>query len=335
MAKPSIICLTPVKNEEWILDRFLKAVSLWADHIIISDQNSEDNSVEIAKQYPKTIIIKNPYIGEYNEWEIRKIVIDEARKIQGPRILIALDADELLTPNFLNSPEWNKILNSTPGMIIKSKFVNIAPDMDHYWSGPVEVYLGFSDDSSEYVADKIHTARLIAPKDAPVLHLEEIKIMHYQFTDWERMESKHRWYQCWERINNPGKSAIRIYRPYHHMYSVRKNEMNTIPAEWVSQYSELGIDIKKVNKDKFYYWDKIVLGYIDKYGAGFFAKDAIWDINWVRIAEMYGFKDSEKFRDPRNFLHKTVHWWLKKTQRNHTNIFVRVIDKFFEKFMKI
>ena len=31
--RPKIICLTPVKNEEWILRRFLRLASLWADHI--------------------------------------------------------------------------------------------------------------------------------------------------------------------------------------------------------------------------------------------------------------------------------------------------------------
>ena len=35
-----IICLTPVKNEGWILERFLKCTSLWADYIIIADQSS-------------------------------------------------------------------------------------------------------------------------------------------------------------------------------------------------------------------------------------------------------------------------------------------------------
>jgi len=28
---PTIICLTPVRNKAWILDRFLQATSLWAD----------------------------------------------------------------------------------------------------------------------------------------------------------------------------------------------------------------------------------------------------------------------------------------------------------------
>lgn len=40
--KPIINYLTPVRNEVWILDRFLKAASFWADHIIIADQMSTD-----------------------------------------------------------------------------------------------------------------------------------------------------------------------------------------------------------------------------------------------------------------------------------------------------
>ena len=40
-----IIVLTPVRNETWILDVFLKSVNLFADKIIIFDQ-SDDNSTE-------------------------------------------------------------------------------------------------------------------------------------------------------------------------------------------------------------------------------------------------------------------------------------------------
>ncbi len=51
--KPLLICLTPIKNEAWILDRFLKCASLWADYIIIADQQSTDSSIEIAKNILK------------------------------------------------------------------------------------------------------------------------------------------------------------------------------------------------------------------------------------------------------------------------------------------
>lgn len=48
--KPIVCCLTPVKNEACILERFLYAASLWADHIIVADQMSTDESREIAKK---------------------------------------------------------------------------------------------------------------------------------------------------------------------------------------------------------------------------------------------------------------------------------------------
>ena len=40
MNRPTLVVLTPVRNEAWILRAFLEATSLWADHIIIADQMS-------------------------------------------------------------------------------------------------------------------------------------------------------------------------------------------------------------------------------------------------------------------------------------------------------
>lgn len=57
--RPIVICLTPIRNESWILDMFLKATSLWADHIILADQMSTDGSREIAKKNSKVILIDN------------------------------------------------------------------------------------------------------------------------------------------------------------------------------------------------------------------------------------------------------------------------------------
>ena len=42
---PKIIVVTPIKNEDWILDRFLSVTSQFADLIIIADQNSTDKSM--------------------------------------------------------------------------------------------------------------------------------------------------------------------------------------------------------------------------------------------------------------------------------------------------
>ncbi|MCL5771859.1 MAG: glycosyltransferase family 2 protein [Actinobacteria bacterium] len=324
--KINVICLTPVRNEEWIINTFLKCASLWADKIIISDQNSIDKTINIVMSYPKVKIIKNDY-DEYNEWKIRKITYDEARKIKGKRLLIALDADEVFTPEIFESNIWNKILSASPGTIIKSKFVNLLPDLKHYWVGPIDLPWGFMDDGSDYIAEKIHTNRMIYPENARELFISEVKVMHFQFTDWERMESKHRWYQCWERINNPNKSPIEIYRSYHHMYSIKDEDIKEIPDSWINYYLNIGIDLKNINKTGDYYWDKQVLNYINQYGARFFSKIAIWDIAWDEKAKYYEFNNPQDFKDPRIKMEKYIHNWLKNTQNNFYSLPNRIISK--------
>ena len=134
MERPKIICLTPVKNEAWIIEKFIMCASLWADYIILSDQSSEDGTREIAKKYPKVIIIENLYRGEYDEWKIRNILIKEARKIKGKNIFIAVDADEVLTPNLFGNLEWEKLFKLPPkisfllcSLISRSRTTCIAP----------------------------------------------------------------------------------------------------------------------------------------------------------------------------------------------------------------
>ncbi len=119
------------------------------------------------------------------------------------------------------------------------------------------------------------------------------------------------------------------------MYSVKKSELKKIPGEWFDYYKESGIDLAVVNKQEYYYWDKEVLEYFNKYGTQFFKREDIWDINWEVAAREYGYKDTNKYKDPRNFFLKIVHFWLRKTQYNLMNIFVRVIDKILKIFFRV
>lgn len=330
--KPKLICLTPIKNESWILEKFLKCASLWADYIIVADQNSDDNSREIAAKFPKVHILNNP--NQFDEGERQTLLIREARKIEGPKLLIALDADEVLTPNFLSESFREKLLPLKPGTIIKSKFINLTPDFKHYWESMFNLPWGFMDDGSMHTESKIHNFRFPITDSSQFFILDEIKIMHFQFTDWERMESKHRWYQCWERISNPKKSAIEIYRGYHHMYSINLDEMHDIPDFWFKKYKKMGINIDVINKDSEYYWDKTVLDYFNTYGTEFFKKEAIWDINWVEKANYYKYKNPNKFKDPRSRFQKFIHEWLKKTQADYSKLSVRIVSKLLKLLFK-
>ena len=253
--KPTIICLTPIRNEAWILDKFLKCTSLWADYIIIADQMSTDGSREIAQKYPKVILVDNNSTT-FNEPERQKLLINEARKITGRRLLITLDADEIFTPNVLISPEWHTILNSKPGTIFQFQLANIRPNFQNMWLVN-HFSWGFMDDGSEHITNgKIHTSRIPLPSSSDTVSLNEIKVIHFQFTAWKRMQSKHRWYQCYEIINISDKSPLNIFRMYHHMYGLAKEQLVPIPPEWIKGYNDLGIDITSVYSEHLNYFDE-------------------------------------------------------------------------------
>ncbi len=326
MDNPAIICLTPVKNEAGILDRFLKCASLWADYIIVADQRSDDKTREIASSYSKVILVDNPS-PTYNEFERQKILLSAARRIPGPRLLIALDADEALTANFLCSPEWNTVLQAPVGTIIRFQWVNLLPGCTSYWLSPYDFPWGFIDDGSEHIGEKIHSPRIPLPTHAPMIALQDIKVLHYQYTHWERMKSKRRWYQCWERHNHPSRRSIPIYRQYHHMDAISQREIQHLPREWLSGYEQQGIDMTSIYREPVFWWDREVVTLLEKYGTVKFKREDIWDVDWSALAQKINSTDQPvEYCDPRSAFDKYVHRWLTKTQPIASRYDVRLIE---------
>jgi glycosyltransferase involved in cell wall biosynthesis len=321
--RPKIICLTPVKNESWILDRFLKAASLWADHIIIADQMSTDGSREICKKHEKVILVDNNS-ETFNEPERQKLLINEARKIQGPRLLITLDADEIFTPNVINNPEWETILSVKVGTIIEFQWANLYSDLQNMWLDCFYPW-GYMDDGAEHIGNKIHSARIPIPRTSDRVRTHDIKVLHFQYTDWNRMAAKHRWYQCFElveKVNNP----IAIFRRYHHMYDI-SSRLQPIPQKWISGYSEQKIDITSVFQQTMLPWEKTVLDYMDEYGISYFRHLNIWEINWCMIAQKWERPNPERYKDPRRRWEKAINRWLIKTQKKKNNFWIQQMEK--------
>ena len=326
MVKPKIICMTPIKNESWILDRFLKCTSLWADHIIIADQSVDKADRQIAECFPKVEVIENPS-QSYSEQQRQRLLIDAARQLPGPRLLMALDADEMLTANFLYSPEWNSVLEAPPGTVVRLEWVNIFSDLNSCWISEGKQPLGFMDDGSKHVGREIHSPRIPVPAHANTMILKDIKCLHYQYTNWERMQKKQCWYQCWERVHSPQSSAIDIFRKYHHMYAIPFEQFKPLKKEWLSGYIDKGIDMTSINYDKSNWIDREILSYFDEHGTKQFRREAIWNFYWKDIAKSLGDNDVSRYRDPRNRFESFLHVWLKKTQRIQTKFYVRLVQK--------
>lgn len=104
--EPEIIAVLCVYNEELNIEGCLTHLSDYVDKIIIFDDKSTDNTIQLAKKYPKVVkIIKNNCKSKWDERKNRELVLKAAYQIsnrQNPWVL-CVDADERLEINFLKN----------------------------------------------------------------------------------------------------------------------------------------------------------------------------------------------------------------------------------------
>jgi glycosyltransferase involved in cell wall biosynthesis len=251
-----IIVIAPVKNEEWILPSFLAAVSEYADHIILGDHFSTDRSVEIAKAFDKVSVV-NSTESDFSEATRRNQLLSCAREFGQENVILSIDADEHLDPRFISSGGLSELKNLPRGTRFAFPHFNIYPDTERYWISQIG-FMGMVDDGSLHdVSDKIHFSRIPSVKGVGTYHHRFGGLIHLQYLDWERMQSKRRWYMAWEAANLEGASTLSIHRRYHHVNTISKRMLRTIPGEWSTFFNEKGVRkaVSDSSESGKYWWD--------------------------------------------------------------------------------
>jgi len=295
MTQRSIIVLIPTKNEAWILERVLASTSLWADYIIVADQGSSDSTREIASAFPKVILLDNTN-SEFSEVDRQRLMIDAARSIPGQHVLVALDADEILSANVIDSREWKNAINAPPGTVISFAKLDLHPTPDTYCLHSVhdrKAYIPFAyvDDGAEHEGETIHTTRIPKPEGAPVLHLDEIVLLHYSMCNMPRFRSKDRWYACFDRVNKPTKGIVIIHRESDWVERLQSG-FNIRPTrpEWFDAYEQAGIDMhgtdwKTDPRTARFWWDFDILRMFKRHGVDTFARLDLWSVDWEAVRQ--------------------------------------------------
>lgn len=328
MSQPLHIVMTPVRNEAWVLRAFLEATSLWADYIIIADQMSTDGSREIAKEYPKVIMIdnKNP---EFNEAERQAMLVAKAREVAAGRdtLLWGLDADEVLSANFRETEDWKHIMNSVPGDVFWFKWAEICPNKKNVYSTvPYYPWL-FHDDGKEphgnYVRN-MHSMRIPYPiEEKQKYYVDDFRVLHMASLNPYRVASKSRFYQFvdWE-LNH--RSAIELSRSY---VRNRKNDpVEPLPDSFLYKKDLHGFELLElVDMDvKECYMDNYVVERMKRHPKKELGKLDIWDEDFVATYHL---------DDPRSMVDKWVHRYLHHTQLKTDARLVRFVDKFLKSFI--
>lgn len=320
MKKPLLICMTPVRNEAWVIQAFLEVTSLWADYIIIADQASTDGSREVAKSHPKVILIENNN-SEFNEPERQKLLVDKAREIEGDKILFGFDADEMLSANFMQTDDWKKIINSKPGDVFSLKWAEICPNKKEYWESNKSYPWVFHDDDIElhrnYVQN-IHSMRIPYPShEKQIFYINDFRVLHLAYLSSVRVNAKRRFYKFidWE-LNHL--SPIKYSRSY--AQTKKECSINKIPNEFLYNTNQHGFnlfDLVDLNTSELWY-DQYVSKNMMKYSSNSLSKLDIWDSEFLNQFQI---------KDIRSCWIKLIHKYLKNTQNLTDKLFVRIIDK--------
>ena len=290
MPKRSIVALIPTKNEAWIIGRALACASLWADHIVVADQGSYDSTREIARSFPKVILLDNSN-ADFSEIDRQRLMIDAARTIPGDKVLVAIDADEILSANVVESDAWRNAVDASPGTVIAFAKLDLYPIPDTYCLHSVEdrgAYLPFAyiDDGAAHDGGIIHTTRIPQPDNAPTVQLDDIVLLHYSMCNMRRFESKDRWYACFDRSTFPQKSIVSIHRSNDWVDRLRAGfRVRPTRTEWFDAYERAGIDVRGVDWETgsgmgWFWWDFDILRMFQRYGIDTFAMLDLWSVDW-------------------------------------------------------
>ena len=329
MNKPKLICLTPVRNEAWVLHAFLQAASLWADHIIIADQGSTDGSREIALSYPKVILIENndPDLHETNR---QRLMLAEARKIEGEKILITLDADEIFTADFMETDDWQKIIHAKAGDVFQFQWVTIDESGKFYEKFDTWFQWAFYDDGSMPSEEgKIHIARVPCPHNSEAVYhqVKDFQVIHLQYLHVRRLKSKLRYYQCFLQKEQHA-NVISLFRQHYRFDEFYPK--TAVPDYFFESYLRLGINIfELIDLSEPCFWqDMRVLEYFDEKGAAYFKKLDIFDKEWLRtLSDISG----KEIKDPRKWPQKLQHFYLRSTNFMQKTFLIKGMDKLLKK----
>lgn len=278
-ARP-IVVLTPVKNEAWILERFLQVTSRFADLIVVADQGSTDGSPEICRRFAKVRLLDNPS-PDYDEARRQLLLLRAARGlVPGEKVLLALDADEIIAADALGSPGWQAMLAAAPGTVLCFEKPDLWQGTDRCLRYDTPWPLGYVDDGAAHSARPLHSIRLPTPAGAPRLHVEAVKVLHFALARPDHQAAKARFYCVQENLRGTS-PLVRRRAQYSHRrdWSASGRLEPTLP-QWFAGWQESGIDLHTIPREEFYWQDFEVLRLFGRHGVRRFWLDDVWRFDW-------------------------------------------------------
>lgn len=337
--RPLLIVTSCTRNYGWVTRAFLEGNTRWADFIVIVDQMSTDATRPLTEEYnalhsreskvdsrecihrAEIVIVDDPDMT-YKENTRAKMGFMRGRELAAGRdaIYFALDIDEVMSANWMQTEDGKKILHSKPGDMFQLEWANIMPDgktcIRSGWQ-----YKVFHDNGMAWQETnmQMHTPLLpyssweIEPtevRDFPLLHFGDF------YTRWT--DYKWIYYQFIDVQQHRSSSVISLFRMYQ-TEEKKVGQVITIAPEWLFEDVDL---IRLVDTKTTPIFVDYIKEIIAKEGICKFQSIDVWT---DELCAELGVKD------PRSFRWKCRHAYLRMTQPYRSVLFVRAMDKILKK----
>ena len=329
--RPTIVVITPVRNEAWVLDAFLACTSSWADYIILADQHSDDGTREIAQKYEKVILIDNP-TQEWYEYLCRTKLLEEAAKIPGDKIIFGLDADEFLSEGFEKTESWRNIMNAKGNQIFCFNWLNLFDNystveytnMHFEWAAHFDPVLDFVEEYRTRERHAVHCSRVpcLEMERCQYINVDDFWVVHLAKLNHEKMRQKFDFYQVtWVDKNNEKDDPIGMYRGYNKYYPDELSYLaEPVKLCCMGDSKDYSYLVKSSDYGKHYVDEMLKI--FEREGTEKFLKLCIWDNPYLKGAGINP-KIPSKYR--------WLHSYLKKTQPKSDSQIIRMLDKILKR----
>ena len=286
MGDMKIIALMPVRNEAWVLPHSLACLSSFCDVVLVNDQDSEDESREICRRFPKVVLLESreQLICEQARWQL----LDAARHYDGCNVLWCTDADELMSPVLASRFVDAQRDQLVPGTVIECLYYHLwhRPDRyrtDGYKYAPHWKEIARRDDRrmdfSRARRLPLHEPRVPLDGAAGRLRAADLPVLHLQWLLAERNQMKQAWYRCREFLDG-ARSTATINEAYAATLPDPGVRTEAVPGAWVE-----GVTLPDLAVDRMPSWqERDILGWFDARTPAFFEGLEIWHIEALREA---------------------------------------------------
>ena len=222
-----LVACCSMRNEEWIVERWLQRTSEFADGIIVLDDGSTDRTPEIVQSCSEVIgLLRNPRGGIGVTRENRNRMLEAARA-HGAEWVMIIDADEIMDvrladrlDDLLARPRVGRIFFKELTLWRSNQYYRVdKPEMYHRDTGTNQIVQMTPQlrwrVPARYTLRRrllrfLQTGRLepkpvagnesLAGIEGETLKVTDLVRLHYHFVDWERAWRVHMRYAIREAI---------------------------------------------------------------------------------------------------------------------------------------